>query len=160
MKHPLVLVIAVSLLLATEAVTHGQEEATQPWWRLGGAAEEAESEGIRESKMFSGPAISDMFKMPDWPSWKLPTWSATKSKPKQKNTTGFGSIRKTSKRWWNNTVDFINPFDSEPEAKPQGYRPQDLVEESSGGWSWFGSTKPKENPTTVTDFLKQPRPKF
>ena len=68
---------------------------------------------------------------------------------------------KSSKKFWNSTVDFLNPFDSEPKPKQQGYQPQNTkTSTGSGPFGWLWREEKTETPATVNDFLRQPRPKF
>jgi hypothetical protein len=70
----------------------------------------------------------------------------------------------TSKRWWDNTTDFLNPFnDAKPEKKPvesdwwsERNKPK---EEPKGMFSWMrGEEKKEKEIKTVNDFLSLPMP--
>ncbi|MEZ6135041.1 MAG: hypothetical protein R3C53_09050 [Pirellulaceae bacterium] len=98
------------------------------------------------------------FKMPQL---ELPTWSK-KAKPASKQPSMMSRMGATSKRWWDNTVDFVNPFNDAPPAK-QGYQPQSTTKKSTAGsgmFGWMWREEVVESPTTVNDFLRQPKPRF
>ena len=78
--------------------------------------------------------------------------------PKPPSLSGIGQ---GVKRAFTNTVDFLNPWDSEPE-KPSGMRTATRQDSSGSTWSnWFGSGKEEtEKPQSPTDFLRMPRPDF
>lgn len=95
--------------------------------------------------------------------FKLPTWSKTKSKSKS----SFSKMGTTTKKWMNNTADFLNPFnDSKPKvSQAHGYQSDTWAnrnkvkeEKSSGmfGWMWQEEELPKDQ--TVNDFLRNPMP--
>jgi hypothetical protein len=77
---------------------------------------------------------------------------------------------KTSKKWWDNTVDFMNPFnDSQPKSKSaHGYqtpswsnRSKPEEEKRSGLFSWMWvEEKVDEPPTTVNGWQAQSTPDF
>lgn len=68
----------------------------------------------------------------------------------------------TSKRWWNNTTEYLNPFDSEPAPKAHGYQPQLQTQTKSGSgmFGWMGREERNEEPKDVNEFLRQPRPRL
>jgi hypothetical protein len=100
------------------------------------------------------------FKMPQL---ELPTWSKkAKKQPQKKQPSMVSRVGATSKRWWENTVDFVNPFNDAPPPK-QGYQPQNVTKKSTSGsgmFGWMWREEVVESPTTVNDFLRQPKPKF
>jgi hypothetical protein len=137
------------------------QEKSAPWWNpFAGGSESgtAMADGpVRDSSLFTGgKGAGSIFKLPDWTVDSKPSSS-------QKSPSAISRIGKTSKRWWDNTVDFVNPFDTPNKKFKQGYQPQyEQPQSKSGsglfGWMWREETV--ESPTTVNDFLRQPRPKF
>jgi hypothetical protein len=95
--------------------------------------------------------------LPKWQSPKMP-WSKSppvRSYPKPKTST-WNQINNTSKRWWNKTLELLDPY---PEPKLPKYNPPSGKKPKS---NWFGGMfQPKEppNPKTVTEFLGQDIPK-
>ena len=158
----LTLVLIFSLVQCSVATAQEKSSWWNPFSSKGTSAASASSVGsagstTRESSQFGGGSNLK------WPEFQFPSWSAkveAASKPKGPST--LSRMGTTSKRWWNNTVYFINPFDSKPTPKTQGYQPQIKSESKSGsgpfGWMW--REEKTEAPTNVNDFLKQPRPGF
>ncbi|MEQ1826045.1 MAG: hypothetical protein ABL921_08865 [Pirellula sp.] len=70
----------------------------------------------------------------------------------------MGKISKTSKRWWNNTLDALDPY---PDPKPSKYSSMSESEKKKGNWftGMFQREEPKKI-ETVSDWLKQETPKF
>lgn len=154
----------LSVLVTVCSLTVGSDLASaqesKPWWNP--FASEGDST-VRKSTFFDSTAKeakpSSMFQLP-----KLPWTSTTTSKPaKSKSPSVLTRMGSSTKKAWNSTVDFLNPFDTPAttEKKQQGYQPQN-VETSSGsgmfGWMW--REEKRETPTTVNDFLRQERPRF
>jgi hypothetical protein len=88
------------ILLVTCATTVSAQEK-KSWWSFSSGSDSATvSNSAKSSSMFS-----------------LPTWA--KPKPKSKWEPSMSSkIKKTSKTWWNNTVDFLNPFNDANDSEP------------------------------------------
>ncbi len=111
-----------------------------------------------ESSPAPSKSASDTDSIP-WYKQFGPT-KETASPPKQRSSTStLGKIGQTSKRWWDNTVDFINPFNDKPKSSPppknQGYAPQNEKKQSEGG-GLFGWAKPEKTPAkpkSVNEFL-------
>lgn len=161
---------ALALFLGYQVLsTHGTalhaQEDSKPWWNPFATTSATDTAEVRESSFFKsgGGETGPLFKLPNW-SWMKPKTSSSKG-PSMLQKMG-----KTTKQFWGNTVDFINPFDSN--SKPQksqgyqllnsGYQPQKQKMEKAGsgplGWLWREQTI--ESPTNVNDFLRLPRPKF
>ncbi len=97
-------------------------------------------------------------------SWLNPFASKSDSAAKAPKRTAstMGKIGQTSKRWWDNTVDFVNPFNDKPKPRTnQGYKPQEQTEISDSG-GLFGWTrrdkKETEKPKSVNEFLQGTNP--
>ena len=99
-----------------------------------------------------------------WPDWKLPSWSPSSSPGwwssskktssySRSNKTTMQKFTQTSKRWWSNTAEFLDPY-APPKERPSKGR-------SEGGFfgNWFGggSSEPKFN--SVPEWAAQPMPK-
>ncbi len=153
--------ITTILLLAIPLNMAGAQESSKPWWNpfapSSGAAS-TKSSGVQESSFFDSKPTS-AFKVPQL-SW--PSFGASK-KPK-KGPSPMDKMTQSSKRMWNNTVDFLNPFDSpEPQKQQPWYQPQNMKQEQAkeSAWKWPWSQPEKaEEPASVGDFLRRPRPQF
>lgn len=72
----------------------------------------------------------------------------------------------TTKKWMNNTADFLNPFnDGKPkESQTHGYQTDywadrnKLKEEKSGMFDWMWKKEEEKKISSVNDFLAQPMP--
>ncbi len=170
-------VFGAVLVVCLGSMASGQE--TKPWWNPFGksdaavqpaSATSAMPSDVRTSTFFNGGSDNatksnskswkSMFKMPSW------NWLQGKNKSGRAKESMFAKAGRNTKKFWNSTVDFLNPFDA-PAAKPtlgnQGYQPQVLNQtQKSGdgplGWLWQERTI--EKPPTVNEFLRLPRPKF
>jgi hypothetical protein len=136
-------------------------QESSSWWPFG-ASEKTET---RSSSYFgsSKPKATTSSSKDSWFKW--PSWSS-KSKPKSKSSSMVSRAGKTSKRWWDNTVDFMNPFNDSKPAQTHGYqsdywssRNKPKEEKSSGmfGWMW---QEEKQELSTVNDFLALPPPEY
>jgi hypothetical protein len=100
-----------------------------------------------------------------WPSWKLPSWKksgttgwwtsekegSTSYSKRNKNT--MQKISQTSKRWWNNTLEFLDPYappkerpnsgQSEPGFFDKLFGPKDTVPKFNSVPEWAGQPMPK-----------------
>ncbi len=156
-------VLMLSLVFLVVSPTRGQE-ATASWWNpmTWGSGDDS----VRKSSYFSGsskPAPADskpLFSMPTMP------WSVERQeiapKPQSTGPSMIGKMGQSTKRAWNNTVDFLNPFDPAPaEPLQQGYQPQNTTTKSgSGMFGWMWREETTETPASVNEFLRQERPKF
>ncbi len=154
---------ALLVWLIPQSVMTAQEKTA--WWKPFSSSTTTTSESanatVRKSTQFGGGG-SSFFKFPEV---KMPTWSdkvKTQSEPKKNGPSTLSRMGTTSKRWWNNSVDFINPFDSKPQSTQQGYQPQNnkTSKKGTGPFGWMWREEKTEAPNNVNDFLKQPRPGF
>ncbi len=126
-------------------------------WMLTGTAYAQDDTSTRKSSFFGSSGSKSSF-------FKLPTWSKS---PKDSNKPSmYQRMSGTTKRWWDNTTDFLNPFnDAPPPKKPEStnwWRVEENPPEKSKGW-FSGLWQPEEKPKkleTVNDFLKQPMPSY
>jgi hypothetical protein len=159
--HPLYMFAL--LILLTRGVA-GQE-ASKPWWNPFSTSSSADAGTVRSSSFFDGSMKNDseketasgksMFSFPKMP------WASEEKPKKSSSTSTLSRMGKSTKKFWNSTVDLLNPFDSEPQPKQQGYQPQNVKKSSSNGpFGWMWPEEKTETPATVNDFLRQPRPRF
>ncbi|MFN6128324.1 MAG: hypothetical protein ACK6DC_02670 [Planctomycetota bacterium] len=102
-----------------------------------------------------------------WPSWKLPSWqmprskksstgwwSGTKSKSSysKSNKTTMQKVSQTSKRWWSNTLEFLDPY------APPKERPASSRSEPSFFAKLFGGGEPEPKFNSVPEWASQPMP--
>jgi hypothetical protein len=101
---------------------------------------------------------------PSWkqPSWKMPSskkssngwWSSTKSKSSysKSNKTTMQKMSQTSTRWWNNTLEFLDPY-APPKERPSSSR-------SEPGFfaKLFGRGEPEPKFNSVPEWASQPMP--
>lgn len=101
---------------------------------------------------------------PWWPSWKLPNWKKPgttgwwtsekkTSSYSRSNKTTMQKISQTSKRWWDNTLEFLDPY------APPKERPNSPPSEPGFFNKLFG---PKDNGpkfNSVPEWASQPMPK-
>lgn len=143
------------LLLVSPAYhATAQEEGKSRWNPFSTANDDSE---VRQSSFFDGKSEDSE------PMIKLPKLNFFGSKKSKKGPSTLGKMTASSKRMWNSTVDFLNPFDSKaPQPQRQmGYQPQAAEPEKKGmfNWLWKPSKDPEEL-SNVNDFLSQPRPRF
>jgi hypothetical protein len=99
-----------------------------------------------------------------WPSWKMPSWGKSKSQGwwsssksgssySRDNKTFTQKVSQTSKRWWNNTLEFLDPWaEPKPKATQSG--------SSSGGFGkMFGWHESEQKFNSVPEWMGQPTPK-
>lgn len=161
-KNVLNLVLLAMLLPTASQIAHAQEKEAKASWNPFRLASFEKSEplasasDVRESSFFDGAKEDKpLFSMP-----KL-TWSKQELKSKPKGEGTMAKLGKTSKRWWGNTVSFLNPFDKPAPMPQQGYQPQNAKAKSGGGaFGWLWREETTETPTNVNDFLRQERPRF
>ena len=135
------------------------QESTS-WWPFG-SSEKTET---RSSSYFSGTKSKGKTSS----SWfKLPAWTS-KSKPKAKSqgTSVVSRAGKTSKKWLDNTVDFMNPFNDTKPAQAHGYqsgnwssRNKPKEEKPAGMFDWMWQEEEPEI-SSVNDFLALPTPEY
>ncbi len=104
LKRMQVLCFVVVALVASSGWS--QEKTTSSAWWPFSMASSTESKSSKPTYSPARPSKSTS----EEDSWfQLPTWM--KPKPKSKWEPSMSTkIRKTSKKWWDNTVDFLNPF--------------------------------------------------
>lgn len=153
--------LAVVLPMASQVARAQEKDAKTSWNPFKLASFEksepvASSSDVRKSSFFSdAKEDKPLFSMP-----KL-TWSKQELNPKPKGEGTMSKLGKTSKKWWNNTVSFLNPFDKPKPLPQQGYQPQNAKAKSGGGaFGWLWREETIETPTNVNEFLSQERPRF
>ena len=162
-----------TLLLTCPSPICGQENASQ-WWNPLSWADNDPS--VRKSSYFSGSGKSSgpakpLFSLPKLPRSGAATQevAAAPSSTAPTQPTVLGKLGQSTKRAWNNTLDFMNPFDQASETKPseyqplhQGYQPQNSksTSKSSGLFGWMWREETPEEPASVNEFLRQERPRF
>lgn len=110
------------------------------------------------SPLYSKSSSGTKSWLPTLPTMKMPKMPWSNSGPKvnsysRNNTSTWGKMTKTSKRWWNKTTELLDPY---PDPKPSTYTTSDSQPPKPSFWSgWFGSKEP-EGPRTANDFLAQP----
>ncbi len=83
----------------------------------------------------------------------------------------LGRMGQSTRRAWNSTTDFLNPFNDAPADKSpqsyqpaeQGYQPQNInktTKSGSGPFGWMWREEQTERPASVNEFLRQERPRF
>lgn len=96
------------------------------------------SSDSKDSNIFNGPQIN-------WP--QMPTFQGMRASTSR----AYTNAKQTTGRWWNNTVTFLNPWDEESKSKKA----------SNSGGSWFFQKKDETKTyNTVSEFMKQERPKW
>jgi hypothetical protein len=100
-----------------------------------------------------------------WPSWKFPSWPTPKSTKSgagwwnsgksgssysKNNKTTMQKVSQTSKRWWNNTLEFLDPY-APPKERPATAR-------SNPGFfgKLFGGGEPAPQFNSVPEWASQP----
>jgi hypothetical protein len=146
------LALALVLTLATQTIGYSQD--SKSWWNpFASSSSSSSSSKTRDSQYFSNNSGMKM------PEFKMSTWGTSNSKPKKKQPSAMSRMSSTTKRWWDNTVDFMNPFDNKPAPKPKSsYHSQKQPTENKGMFSWMWQEEKTESPTTVKEFLRNPRP--
>lgn len=170
--------LALVLLLLIGHPAFAQEssmDTKKPWWNPFATPTSDSAPKERDSSFFNSTGgTRSSFELPkwNWPSVSLNPWSqkdssvgemeAAASSAKSKQPSALSRFGSASKKFWSDTVDFVNPFDRPKKAPKQGYRPQDLEEQrsKSGIFSWFSSRPEKQEFEDVNGFLSQPRPRF
>ncbi len=92
------------------------------------------------------------------PTMKIPRmpWSSNNQRVTsypRSNTSTWTKMSKTSKRWWNKTVEMLDPYpDPKPQTTPYISNSESRKSKSSWFSGWF-SSKETEVPRTANDFL-------
>lgn len=142
------------------STSSAQGQESDSWWPLGSSEKtESRPSSYFDSKPKSSATSSTSSSWFKWPS---------KSKSKTKSGSVVTRATKTSKKWWDNTVDFVNPFNDSKPAPEQRYqspswadRNKKPEEESPGWFSWmWKEEKVEEAPTSINDWMKQGRPEY
>lgn len=112
----------------------------------------------RESSLFNSSGWRTIFRMPDLPAPSLPGFSTLRATTS--NT--FHQAKRSTRRWWIRTKNFLSPFDTQADDSPDGGlgRDRSTSQNSEGGWSWWFSEPEEREIETVNDFLRQERPKL
>lgn len=172
LSSQLQLMIVLFLLVCLVDSAQGQTSSAQ-WWNP--TTWGSQDDSVRKSSYFSNTPK----KSTDKPLLSMPQmpWSGDKKDkgaeqqvvdPNVATTQSssapsmFNKMSQTTKRTWNNTVDFLNPFEKKP-AQPvqQGYQPQNMTKKKgSGMFGWMWREETTETPTSVNEFLRQERPRF
>ena len=131
MKSRKVLFFLMMLFVGIANSVFAQEQSKPALWKW-----TSTTTGEKKSNLFNGPQLN-------WP--KLPSFQGVR------RTTGqaLSNVKKTTGKWWNSTVDLMNPW-KEERAKSR---------ETSGGW-FFQKKEEQPSYSTVNDFLKQERPRL
>jgi len=154
------LLLSNGLLVSGIAPTAcGQTSDSSPtWWNptTWGSSDDS----VRKSSYFSNTETQSEGK--PWLSMPQFPWSSAKKKPSSAEPSLMHKMGQSTKRAWNNTVDFLNPFEDEPpEPQQQGYQPQNKTSKpGSGMFGWMWREETTETPASVNEFLRQERPKF
>ncbi len=160
MKSKLALLLL--LLVVQQSAAQESEATSKPWWNPFGNSAKQET---KKSSFFNSGGSGDSMKMPMW-SWPSLGPSQKSTKPKiasaEKSPSSFDKFNSASKKFWTNTVDFMNPFDRpKKQTTGRGYRPQqqESSQKKGGFFSWL-SPPPQQEVADVKDFLGRPRPRF
>jgi len=162
------------VVLAMQPGCLAQESGGSSWWNpmTWGTGSDSGT-GERKSTYFNnGTTASAKEKS----GWSLPTfpWATSEKSTSQSMPQGptmMSRMGQSTRKAWNSTTDFLNPFNDGPADKSsqgyqpaqQGYQPQNLSKTSksgSGPFGWMWREEQIERPASVNDFLKQERPRF
>jgi hypothetical protein len=134
--------------------TTGIRGEEKPWWN-------PFQKSTASSPLYGSQTSTS--KKTSWiPSMSMPKMPWSSSGPKvnsysKNKTSTMGKISKTSKRWWNNTMEALDPY---PDPKPPKYSSESSSEKKG---NWFTGMFQRDEPKkieTVSDWLKQESPKF
>lgn len=157
----LAIVIVCAGIMTANSNLFGQEKSKSWFSKMFSRSAEENSSGTNSE---ASPSARQPQEKTGWsmPMTKKDVPASLASTPKRKSST-FGKIGQTSKRWWDNTVDFVNPFNDNPKPpKQQGYVPQSQLDEAQnkkGGLFGWARREPEPEPIrSPIEFLKQPRP--
>jgi hypothetical protein len=151
------LILLLSSIVASSSVSHVQADDSWSWNPF------AKSSSSRDSSPIYSKSSSSGSKSSWWPSWKAPKMPWTSSGPKvssynRSKTSTWGKINKTTKSWWKNTAEFLDPY---PDPKPPKY--EEPSRSAAKKSNWFTGMFYKEEPKkveTLPEFLSQETPKF
>ncbi|MBX3423746.1 MAG: hypothetical protein KF752_19490 [Pirellulaceae bacterium] len=110
----------------------------------------------RPSSVFDSPSRGSGLKFPELPTPSWPTLPGFSS-VKESALNAVTQTRRTTRRWWNNTVDFLNPFDDRSSSKDTAG--SSATSPKTTRWWWQPQPEEPEI-STVNDFLRQERPRF
>ncbi|MFN3190506.1 MAG: hypothetical protein ACE361_08280 [Aureliella sp.] len=184
MKSNLIFVLGLSIVLASTACE--AQEPKKSFWNFWGDKSEVKQSSFFESKKspfaielpqwrFLGTAREDEPASSAFPSSGVVTASATAPAKETKSSfslpnpfrmSGPNPLTKmgnASKKFWANTVSFVNPFDNkaQPVQRQQGYVPQRQLQETKKGgfFSWM-TPDPEPQFDDVNGFLGLSRPRL
>ncbi len=116
-----------------------------------------------EASRDSSPLYSNANKSKSsWlPTMKWPRMPGSNSGPRitsysRSNTSTWGKMSKTSKRWFSKTAEMLDPY---PDPKPSTYysSSSDSPKSKSGWFSGWFDKKESDVPKTANDFLGRPK---
>ena len=165
--YPMILSLVILTICSTVGLT---QESSKPWWNPFAKDESSTATGVRKSNFFNGSGSESkkpMFQLPKMP-WTSSAKNASGAIPRRRGPSMLSRMGSTTRRWWDNTIDFVNPFDSPKSTLGRGYQPQNLntpyakkkTSSGKGPFGWLWREEQIERPTSVPDWLKQPRPRF
>ncbi len=169
MNSQRIVTLGLVFVFMTSHALLAQESKSSSWWPFGSSAKSSAEPETRSSSFFGASTIKSKSSTSTSGSksgssmFKLPSWSKSKSKSKS----SVSKMGRSTKKWMNNTADFLNPFnDSKPEPAPlHGYqtdywsnRNKPKEEKSSGMFGWMWKEEEEQKISSVNDFLKQPMP--
>jgi hypothetical protein len=152
-------------LIAVQVVNAQEDSA--PWWNPFASQSQPADGSVRQSSYFNASDQGATKSEESKSSFSLPKlpWSG-ESKPKNTGPSTWDRMGSSTKKFWHSTVDFMNPFDDSPKPSPSksnGYRPQSQTTTTTSGtgmFGWLWREEKTESPSTVNDFLRQPRPQW
>ena len=110
----------------------------------------------------SSPLYSKSSSKSSWlPSMTMPTmpWSTKGHRVNsysRSNTSTLGKMSKTTKRWWNTTTEWLDPY---PDPKPSAHSSSSDSKKSNSNWFTGIFQKEETNrPMNEIDFLRQEKP--
>ncbi|MCA9130160.1 MAG: hypothetical protein KDB22_23895 [Planctomycetales bacterium] len=137
----------------------------KPWWNPFARDDADETTEVRQSSFFDQAeterSSSSTLQFP-----MLSSITESASRQAKSGKMMMVQMTRSTKKFFTNTIDFINPFDSPAPKRStdsflsQGYQPQNIVDEpkSGGFFGWFKQEEPVSEPATVNDWLRQPNP--
>ncbi len=154
--HARWLFCCLMLCICSASQVEAQESTS---WLPFGALEKSET----RSSSYSSGTKPDSKPSSLWFKWPS---GSSEAKPKSSMSAAASRAGRKSKKWLDNTVDFMNPFGDEEHAQAHGYQPNFLRErnkakkaKSSGMFDW---TRKEEDPgpASVNEWGEQPRPEW
>lgn len=163
----LVVLVVILLVRPASAQESSVSESSTQWWNPTTWGEGDKT--VRKSSYFSG-ANQKSGESKSWLSFPKSPWSGSdKPAATSSGPSVFSKVGNTTKQAWNETVDFLNPFDKQPAQPPQqgyqppqqGYQPQNTTtKQGTGIFGWMWREETTETPASVNEFLRQERPRF